>query len=65
VLDTGATFAALKSNFAIKAKVRRGVSVAVQPDSANAGGLLGMSLLSRFDAITDGKTMKVKRANAD
>jgi aspartyl protease family protein len=45
------------------------VSVAVQADSQglygpNIDGLLGMSFLSRFNVVMDGKTVKVKKANA-
>jgi aspartyl protease family protein len=45
------------------------VSVAVQSDSQglygpNIDGLLGMSFLSRFNVVMDGKTVKVKKANA-
>ena len=45
------------------------VSMAVQADNqglygANVDGLLGMSFLSRFNVIMDGKTVKVRKANA-
>jgi clan AA aspartic protease (TIGR02281 family) len=103
VLDTGATFVALKSSFAKKAKVdvdpdsniklstangfvdakgglaksiqlrslqAADVSVVVQADTQglygpNIDGLLGMSFLSRFNVVMDGKTVKVKRASAN
>ena len=103
LLDTGATFVALKSSFAKKANVdidqdssiklstangfadAKGglaksiqlrslqafdVSLVVQEDSQglygpNVDGLLGMSFLSRFNVVMDGKTVKVKRASAN